>query len=184
MAVYYPLSASLALFANLVQNPEDPNASEDLTLIQLILTFLSDVMTGDKSIAASRTFAIFQEIHRTAAAHVAKVLARSLPKEKRKRSNYEQSLGQSTSDETSRQDQTAMDVIGTERVAPAQSAQTSAPGIGSTLAAAPSTEALAPSLDDVNMTLPEYSPGMGISTFEWEMMNLWGWAEDYGGPSN
>lgn len=77
-----------------------------------------------------------------------------------------------------------MDTIGLERVAPALSAQISAPGNGSTLATALSTEASAVSMDDVNVTHPEYIPGIGISTFEWDMINLSGWAEDYRCPSS
>lgn len=184
MAVYYPLSASLALFANLVQNPEDPNAFEDLTLMQLVLMFLTDVMTFDKSIAAGRTFAIFQELHRTATAHVAKASAQSLPKERRKRSLYGRGLGANISDEINRQDPKAMNNIGPEVFAPVQSAQISAPGVRSALATAPSAEASASSLDGVTMTASQYIPFTDDSNFEWEIPNLWGWAEDYGNPSN
>ena len=167
--MYYPLSASLALFANLIRNPEDPNAWEDLSLIQLVLTFLTSVMASDRSIAAGRTFAIFQELHRTATAHVSKASAQSLPKEKRKRA-HDQPNNRGLSDDA------AVDTF----AAPGPDASSQTPPIPisrflSKPVTAPSIKTSAFGLPSASIGLPEDIPGMGMSSFEWEMSNLWGW---------
>lgn len=175
--MYYPLSASLSLFANLIRNPEDQNASGDLSLMQLVLGFLSKVMTSDKSIAASRTFCIFQELHRTAAAHVSKAVAQALPREKRKRVSDEQS-DQITNDIGSRPGPVVTNTIDPGTMELPQPLQPSAAQITQSSNTAPSSRASA----DRNIALPENIPDMGLSSFEWEMMNLWGLSEEDQGP--
>ena len=44
--MYYPLSAFLLLFANLLHNPEDPSVAADLQLMDLVISVLGP-MIGD-----------------------------------------------------------------------------------------------------------------------------------------
>ena len=178
--MYYPLSASLTLFANLLQNPEDPNASDDLSLIQLVLDFLADVMTSDKSIAASRTYCIFQEVHRTAALHVNRTAAKSLPKEKRKRDDRELSGNNAEGEVSSGQPETtAMSPYPTRYTEPLQ------PELPATLTTTVTTcmpEDSAAAQGSTNIPFPDFVPGMGMYSFDWEMMNLSDWAGGGQGP--
>ena len=179
MAVYYPLSASLTLFANLIQNPEDLNASDDLSLIQLVLDFLADVMTSDKSIAASRTYCIFQEVHRTATLHVNRTAAKSLPKEKRKRDGKLSGNITERPIPSGQSDVTAVDPYLTDYTEPSQ------PEIATTVTSTVTTcmpEISAPAQGSAIGPFPEFVPGMGMYSFDWEMMNLSDWAGGEQGP--
>lgn len=46
--MYYPVSSLVTLFANILQNPQDPNARSDLDHMQLVLEFLRSVLALDE----------------------------------------------------------------------------------------------------------------------------------------
>ena len=49
MALYFPVSALVTLFGNILQNPNDPRARSDTRLMNLVVTFLSTLVVIDKA---------------------------------------------------------------------------------------------------------------------------------------
>lgn len=49
--MYYPVSALVTLFANILQNPQDQQARSDLRLMQAVVDFLHNVLKDDKMAA-------------------------------------------------------------------------------------------------------------------------------------
>jgi hypothetical protein len=72
MALYYPLSASLVLFSNILSNPQDENAASDLHLTGLIASFIARSVQSGTSFAATPTLNLFKELHAIATRLVAK----------------------------------------------------------------------------------------------------------------
>lgn len=93
MALYYPLSGFLMLFANLLQNPEDPSISSDIDLMNLVLSFLSPGLLSSTPFNANVTLKIFTELVNVARKFVAKVSSQGLKKAKRVHENDEESDG-------------------------------------------------------------------------------------------
>lgn len=46
--MYYPVSALVTIFANILQNPQDPRARSDLRLMHAVVEFLSTVLAADE----------------------------------------------------------------------------------------------------------------------------------------
>lgn len=83
MALYYPLSASIVLFTNILSNPSNPHAPADLQTMSLVSTFISQYVQPGSSFAATPTLALFGEFHGMATRLVARVPAQSSLKKKR-----------------------------------------------------------------------------------------------------
>ena len=180
MAVYYPLSATLTLFANIIQNPEGSTAKSDLGHMRLVADFLSTYMAADhsKSIAANRTILIFQELYRTAIRHVDKVRAKALHKEKRQR-------------ETSPTSNEVADI--TYPIKSPQHFEGSTlvhpPTYKDPLMFQPTTENnvplapcfLSPTINATRMDRSPLMPGE-VPNFEWDVADLWGPHSDSGAP--
>ncbi|KIM94323.1 hypothetical protein OIDMADRAFT_135861, partial [Oidiodendron maius Zn] len=83
MALYYPLSSCLILFANLLQNPKDPYASSDIDLMDIVRSFLSPNALGSTPLNANLTIKIFTELTNVARKFVDKVTLQGLNKAKR-----------------------------------------------------------------------------------------------------
>lgn len=73
MTLYYPLSASLVLFANILSNPQDQHAASDIQLMELITSFVTHFVQPGTSFAATPTLRLFKELHSIAARLVARV---------------------------------------------------------------------------------------------------------------
>ncbi|OBT41934.1 hypothetical protein VE00_07468 [Pseudogymnoascus sp. WSF 3629] len=69
---YYPLTASLTLFANILQNPSAPSATTDLALMHRVTRILVDSLSSSCNAKAAIHVDIFRQIIRTAAQFVAK----------------------------------------------------------------------------------------------------------------
>ncbi|KAF8851995.1 hypothetical protein BDZ45DRAFT_128055 [Acephala macrosclerotiorum] len=67
---YYPLTASLVLFANILQNPHDPQALSDLELMRSVTTFLCDFLDDKAALESSIIIKTFLEVNNVAAQHV------------------------------------------------------------------------------------------------------------------
>ncbi|KAH8817183.1 fungal-specific transcription factor domain-containing protein [Xylogone sp. PMI_703] len=83
MALYYPLSASLVLFANILSNPQDRNAPSDVRLMNLIMTFIARFVQPETSFATTPTVALFKELYDIAKRLVARVSLQPTRKVKR-----------------------------------------------------------------------------------------------------
>ena len=56
LVMYYPVSALVTLFANILQNPQDPNARADLKQMQDVCEFLRSVLDLDELDAGALKF--------------------------------------------------------------------------------------------------------------------------------
>ncbi|KFY26380.1 hypothetical protein V493_04121 [Pseudogymnoascus sp. VKM F-4281 (FW-2241)] len=72
MCNYYPLTASLTLFANILQNPSDPSAITDLTLMNRVTRIVADSFASSCNPKSAIHFEIFKQIVRTAAQFAAR----------------------------------------------------------------------------------------------------------------
>lgn len=61
MILYYPLSGLITLFANTLQNPQDPQVATDLKLMDIVISYLSEPMFHVNQITAT-TARIFEEL--------------------------------------------------------------------------------------------------------------------------
>jgi hypothetical protein len=58
MLLYYPLSGLLALFANTLQNPQDPQAASDLKLMDIVISYIAEpvIHVSQHTAVAARIF--------------------------------------------------------------------------------------------------------------------------------
>jgi hypothetical protein len=64
MVLYYPVSALVTLFANILQNPQDTRARSDLKLMNLVVEFLSMLSASEGSGAIRHMLQICSEFER------------------------------------------------------------------------------------------------------------------------
>ncbi|TVY39955.1 putative transcriptional regulatory protein [Lachnellula occidentalis] len=80
MALYYPLSASLVLFTNILSNPQahvqnQHAAASDIHLMNQLTSFITHAVQPGSSFAATPTLSMFQELYGIATRLVARVHA-------------------------------------------------------------------------------------------------------------
>lgn len=88
LILYFPVSALVTLFGNILQNPNDPRARSDVRLMNLVVSFLSMLATDVENGGVKRMLGVCSEFER-----IAKVVLDKAEKEsssKRKRKNVEQ----------------------------------------------------------------------------------------------
>ncbi|KUJ23798.1 uncharacterized protein LY89DRAFT_3279 [Mollisia scopiformis] len=83
LALYYPLSASLVLFANILSNPHDQHATSDIGLMNLIISFIDHSVQPGTSFAATPTISMCKELYSIATRVVARVPPQSSRRMKR-----------------------------------------------------------------------------------------------------
>ncbi|KAF2229799.1 hypothetical protein EV356DRAFT_493112 [Viridothelium virens] len=69
LILYYPVSALVTLFANILQNPQEPRARSDLRLMNLVVSFLSMLCTEDaqhENASVRRMLSVCSEFERIA----------------------------------------------------------------------------------------------------------------------
>lgn len=66
LILYYPISAMVTLFANILQNPQDVRARADLKLIQVVVGFLKKIVDEDTTGSMQRMMRICTEFERIA----------------------------------------------------------------------------------------------------------------------
>jgi hypothetical protein len=64
LILYYPVSALVTLFANILQNPQDSRARSDLKLMNHVVAFLSSLCTDENTSAVRRMLNICSEFER------------------------------------------------------------------------------------------------------------------------
>lgn len=85
MLDYYPLSACLVLFANVLQNPLDPQARSDIGLMKGAVDFLSSNMESDSKSVSSMVLKTFKTVNDLAARYVEKTQSQGTIQSKRAR---------------------------------------------------------------------------------------------------
>ncbi|PGH15981.1 hypothetical protein AJ80_05357 [Polytolypa hystricis UAMH7299] len=91
LVLYFPISALVTLFANVLQNPQDTRSRSDIKLMGLVVNFLSKLATDESNGSVKRMLSICAEFER-----IAKVVLEKAEKEsqyKRKRRNGDGDLG-------------------------------------------------------------------------------------------
>ena len=88
LILYYPVSALVTLFGNILQNPQDPRARSDVRLMNLVVNFLSMLNADEENGGVKRMLGVCAEFER-----IAKVVLDKAEKEgtRRKRKNPEDS---------------------------------------------------------------------------------------------
>lgn len=66
LVLYYPVSALVTLFANILQNPQDARARPDLKLMHSVCQYLSELCQADSNIHCRRMLSICSEFERIA----------------------------------------------------------------------------------------------------------------------
>ncbi|KAK4242289.1 hypothetical protein C8A03DRAFT_40410 [Achaetomium macrosporum] len=90
MVLYFPVSALVTLFGNILQNPLDPRARSDTKLMNVVVTFLSALGDEAETGGVHRMLGVCSEFER-----IAKVVVENAEKDhasRRKRKNQDQSL--------------------------------------------------------------------------------------------
>ena len=64
--MYFPVSALVTLFANILQNPQDPRARADVKLMNLVVNFLSLLVTDEENGSVKRMLNVCAEFERIA----------------------------------------------------------------------------------------------------------------------
>jgi len=84
LILYYPVSALVTLFANILQNPHDPRTRADLKLMNLVVNFLSVLVADDENGSLKRMLNICTEFERIAKVVLDKADKESNSRRKRK----------------------------------------------------------------------------------------------------
>lgn len=66
LILYYPVSALVTLFANILQNPQDARARSDLKLMSSVCQYLAELCNADSNIHCRRMLSICSEFERIA----------------------------------------------------------------------------------------------------------------------
>ena len=66
LILYFPVSALVTLFANILQNPQDPRARADIKLMDLVVNFLAILATEDQDNSVKRMLGVCAEFERIA----------------------------------------------------------------------------------------------------------------------
>ncbi|EKV07929.1 Fungal specific transcription factor, putative [Penicillium digitatum] len=91
LILYYPVSALVTLFANILQNPNDARARSDVKLMSVVVSFLSTLVSDESNGSIKRMLALCGEFER-----IAEVVLDKSEKEshlRKKRKNAEDSAG-------------------------------------------------------------------------------------------
>ncbi|KAI0400601.1 N-terminal binuclear Zn cluster-containing protein [Xylaria palmicola] len=84
MALYFPVSALVTLFGNILQNPNDPRARSDTRLMSLVVTFLSTLGQEAETAGVHRMLSVCSEFERIAKAVIDKAEREAASRKKRK----------------------------------------------------------------------------------------------------
>ncbi|KAI9708342.1 MAG: hypothetical protein M1820_004046 [Bogoriella megaspora] len=113
LILYYPVSALVTLFANILQNPQEPRARSDLRLMNLVVSFLSMLCTEDtgrENGSVRRMLSVCSEFER-----IAKVVLDKGDKEsgaRRKRTREVQKMKEREKEEAREQAERERDIEG------------------------------------------------------------------------
>lgn len=89
LIIYYPVSALVTLFANILQNPQDSRARSDLKLMNLVVSFLGLLCTDEENGSVRRMLSVCAEFERIAKIVLDKADKENSSRRKRKQQNDE-----------------------------------------------------------------------------------------------
>jgi len=84
MVIYFPVSALVTLFGNILQNPMDPRARSDTRLMNLVVTFLSMLGAEAETGGVNRMLGVCSEFEKIAKLVIDKAEKESTGRRKRK----------------------------------------------------------------------------------------------------
>ncbi|RAH52808.1 fungal-specific transcription factor domain protein [Aspergillus piperis CBS 112811] len=84
LILYYPVSSLVTLFANILQNPNDARARSDVKLMNVVVNFLSTLVSDESNGSVKRMLALCGEFERIAQVVLDKAERDSHSKKKRK----------------------------------------------------------------------------------------------------
>ncbi|KAJ5888418.1 hypothetical protein N7495_008459 [Penicillium taxi] len=84
LILYYPVSALVTLFANILQNPNDARARSDVKLMNVVVNFLSTLVSDESNGSIKRMLALCGEFERIAKVVLDKAERESHARKKRK----------------------------------------------------------------------------------------------------
>ncbi|KAH3447608.1 hypothetical protein KXV91_001854 [Aspergillus fumigatus] len=99
LILYYPVSALVTLFANILQNPSDARARSDVKLMNVVVNFLSTLVSDESNGSIKRMLGLCGEFERIAKVVLDKAEKESYSKKKRKSPEEPVNLQQSTPEE-------------------------------------------------------------------------------------
>lgn len=97
LILYYPVSALVTLFANILQNPQDARARSDLKLMHSVCQYLSELCQADSNIHCRRMYSICSEFERIARVALEKAEREMRGRGKRKASEKDKDEAEATS---------------------------------------------------------------------------------------
>ena len=89
MIIYYPVSALMTLFTNVLQNPQDARARSDIRLMRQVVSFLSQIAVDEETGGVKRMLSVCAEFERIAKIVVDKSDKESHSRRKRKNNKDE-----------------------------------------------------------------------------------------------
>lgn len=90
MIIYFPVTALVTLFANILQNPSDTRSRSDLKLMNLVVNFLSQLSSDERNGSVKRMLSVCAEFERIAKIVLDKADRESASRRKRKQGDSEQ----------------------------------------------------------------------------------------------
>lgn len=84
LIIYYPVSALVTLFANILQNPNDARARSDVKLMNVVVNFLSTLVSDESNGSIKRMLGLCGEFERIAKVVLDKAEKESHARKKRK----------------------------------------------------------------------------------------------------
>ncbi|KAL5114042.1 hypothetical protein ACEQ8H_008098 [Pleosporales sp. CAS-2024a] len=90
LVIYFPVTALVTLFANILQNPQDTRSRSDLKLMKLVVNFLNMLNDDQGSGSVKRMCSVCSEFERIAAAVLEKADREHASRRKRKQGDAEQ----------------------------------------------------------------------------------------------
>jgi len=100
LILYYPVSALVTLFANILQNPGDARARSDIKLMNVVVNFLSTLVSDESNGSIKRMLGLCGEFERIAKVVLDKAERESHARKKRKAAPDESEQAQRETNET------------------------------------------------------------------------------------
>ncbi|KAJ5574232.1 uncharacterized protein N7459_008659 [Penicillium hispanicum] len=94
LIIYYPVSALVTLFANILQNPNDARARSDVKLMNVVVNFLSTLVSDESNGSIMRMLGLCGEFERIAKVVLDKAEKESHARKKRKAAPDDSANGQ------------------------------------------------------------------------------------------
>ncbi|KAI4177077.1 MAG: hypothetical protein LQ343_000559 [Gyalolechia ehrenbergii] len=153
LILYFPVSSLVTLFANILQNPQDPRARSDLRLMNQVVNFLSLLAVTEEQGGIKRMLGVCVEFERIAKVVLGKAEKESHSRRKRKSTRETEEMGLNFKETTPKSTAPLTPVSQTQR----QSPNVFTPNFTSDTSSQefnPNFNGFSPVMDNGNMSLP------------------------------